>query len=117
MSCKYPKETKSYKCCGLCDDKNTCVDSITNEGNDNLLSASEAFHKTKDVIKKCTTKELLEIKDKIAKAIDDGKFSINGYGSLTSETVERLTALGYRVKPNCERDGEINELNFSISWK
>ena len=56
MSCKYPKETKSYKCCGLCDDKNTCVDSITNEENDNLLSVSETFHKTKDVIKKMHNK-------------------------------------------------------------
>ena len=64
MSCKFPVESRSHKACALCSDKNLCSDSTVKNYDVTLLSAVDAYHKTKDNLKKCTTKELAEISKK-----------------------------------------------------
>lgn len=107
MSCKYPKDSRSYKFCMGCSDKDCCVDStIPKNQMDVLPSASQANQMTKENIG--NTEELIEITKKIKKAIADGEFSISGNGGLKYGTVERLKELGYIVK---------NEPYWSVSWK
>lgn len=114
MSCKYPKDSRSYKFCMGCSDKDCCVDStIPKNQMDVLPSASQANQMTKENIENCYTQELIEITKKIKKAISDGKFSISEEGNLKHETVERLKKLGYKVDTGCTR----NEPYWSISWK
>ena len=76
MSCKFPVESRSHKACVLCSDKDLCSDSTVKNDNVTLLSAIDAYHKTKDNLKKCTTKELAEISKKISEAIENGKYEI-----------------------------------------
>ena len=64
MNCKYPVESRSYKACVLCSDKNICENSTIVNNATTLLSASEAHKKTTDNIKNCLTKELAEISKK-----------------------------------------------------
>lgn len=91
MSCKYPKDSRSYKFCMGCSDKNYCVDSsIPKIQMDILPSASQANQMTKENIANKILQDLAEILDKIKKAIADGEFSISGEGNLKHETVERL---------------------------
>lgn len=114
MSCKYPKDSRSYKFCIGCSDKNYCVDSsIPKIQMDILPSASQANQMTKENIANKILQDLAEILDKIKKAIADGEFSISGEGNLKHETVESLKKLGYKVETECYR----NESYWSISWK
>ena len=113
MDCKYPVESRSYKACVLCSDKNICGNSTVPNNVATLLSASEAHKKTTDNIKDCSTKELAEISKRISDAIANGKFSINGDGCLQCETTQRLEELGYKV----ETGSQYNEQYWSISWK
>lgn len=114
MSCKYPKDSRSYKFCMGCSDKNYCVDSsIPKIQMDILSSASQASQMIKENIKNCCTQELIEITKKINKAIADGNFSISGNGSLKHGIVEKLKALGYKVETGCPR----NDPYWVISWK
>lgn len=121
MSCKYPKDSRSYMFCMGCFDKDYCADSTipkiqmpeTNPPKDVLPSASQANQMTKENIENCCTQELIEITKKIKKAIANGYFSISGEGNLKHETVERLKKLGYKVDTGCTR----NESYWSISWK
>ena len=113
MTCKYPVESRSYKTCALCSDKNMCEDSTVVNNAIMLLSASEAHKKTVDNIKKCSTKELAEISKRISDAIADGKFSISGDGYLQYETTQRLEELSYKVQTGIQ----YNEQYGSISWK
>lgn len=113
MDCKYPVESRSYKACVLCSDKNICKNSTVVNNATTLLSASEAHKKTTDNIKDCSTKELAEISNKISDAITNGKFSINGDGYLQYETIQRLEELGYKVQTG----SQYNEDHWNISWK
>ena len=113
MACKYPVESRSYKACVLCFDKNICEDSTNVNNVTTLLSASEAHKKTANNIKKRSTKELEEISKRISDAIADGKFSISGDGCLQYETTQRLEGLNYKVQTG----SQYNELYWSISWK
>lgn len=119
MNCKYPKGSRSYKCCIECSSKYICEDSTfeyaveVTPQKDVLLSASQANQMTKENIENCCTQELIEITKKIKKAIANGDFSISGEGNLKHETVERLKELGYKVDTGCTR----NESYWSISWK
>lgn len=120
MSCKYPKDSRMYYSCILCDDKQICKDTIAlmlqttsdilmpevKPPKDILPSASQANQMTKESIG--NTEELIEITKKIKKAIENGEFSISGNGGLKHGTVERLKELGYKVK---------NEPYWSVSWK
>lgn len=117
MSCKYPKDSRMYYSCILCDDRNMCKDTITimshdismpevKPPKDKLPSASQANQMTKENIG--NTEELIEVTKKIKKAIENGEFSISGNGGLKHGTVERLKELGYKVK---------NEPYWSVSWK
>lgn len=73
MSCKYPKDSRSYKFCMGCSDKNYCVDSsIPKIQMDILPSASQANQMTKENIANKILQDLAEILDKIKKAIADG---------------------------------------------
>ena len=112
MGCKYPENSRSYKACALCSDKNMCEDSTVVNNATTLLSASEAHKKTVDNIKNCSTKELAEISKRIRDAIADGKFSISGDGCLQYETTQRLEELGYEVKTG----SQYNEPLWKISW-
>lgn len=112
MTCKYPVNSRSYKVCTLCSDKNICEDSTNVNNATTLLSASEAHKKTIDNIKNCSTKELAEISKRISDAIADGKFSISGDGCLQYETRQRLEELGYEVKIG----SQYNEPLWKISW-
>lgn len=112
MTCKYPPNSRSYKACTLCSDKNTCEESSNVNNVTTLLSASEAHKKTIDNIKNCYTKELAEISKRIRDAIADGKFSISGDGCLQYETMQRLEELGYGVKTG----SQYNEPLWKISW-
>lgn len=112
MGCKYPENSRSYKACELCSDKNICEESTVNNVT-TLLSASEAHKKTVDNIKSCSTKELAEISKRISEAIADGKFSVSGDGCLQYETTQRLKELSYKVKTGIQ----YNEQYWSISWK
>ena len=64
MNCKYPVESRSYKACVLCSDKNICENSTIVNDTATLLSASESHKKTVDNIKNCSTKELAKISKK-----------------------------------------------------
>lgn len=49
MSCKYPKDSRSYKFCMGCSDKNYCVDSSIPKIQMDILSfASQASQMTKE---------------------------------------------------------------------
>lgn len=113
MDCKYPVESRSYKVCVLCSDKNICENSTVLNNVETLLSAGEAHKKTTDNIKDCSTKELAEISKRISDAIANGKFSINGDGCLQYETTQRLEELGYKVQTG----NKYNENHWNISWK
>ena len=127
MSCKYPKDSRMYYSCILCDDKQICKDTITlmpqtttnitmpevKPPKDILPSASQANQMTKENIANKILQDLAEILDKIKKAIADGEFSISGEGNLKHETVEKLKELGYKVETGYPR----NEPYWSISWK
>lgn len=113
MTCKYPVESRSYKACMLCSDKNICKDSINVNNTTTLLSASEAHKKTIDNIKNCSTKELAEISKRISDAIANGKFSISGDGCFHYETKQRLEELSYKVQTG----SQYNEQYWTISWE
>lgn len=127
MSCKYPKGSRMYYSCILCDDKQICKDTIhslpqtttsipmpeVKPPKDILPSASQASQMTKENIENCCTQELIEITKKINKAIADGKFSISGNGSLKHGIVEKLKGLGYKVEIGCP----MNNPYWVISWK
>ena len=113
MGCKYPENSRSYKSCALCSDKDLCSDSTVKNDDVTLLSASEAHKNTVNNIKNCSTKELAEISRRISDAIADGKFSISGDGCLQYETTQRLEELNYKVQTGIQ----YNEQYWSISWK
>lgn len=113
MDCKFPIESRSYKVCALCSDKNICKNSTVVNYTTKLLSASEAHKKITDNIKDCSTKELAEISTRISDAIENGKFSISDDGCLQYETTQRLEELGYKVQIG----SKYNEQYWSISWK
>lgn len=127
MSCKYPKDSKMYYSCILCDDQQICKDTIAIMSQttsdiqmpevkplkDILPDACQANIMTKENITNKILQDLAEIIDKIKKAIADGDFSISGEGNLKHETVERLKELGYKVETGCPR----NEPYWSVSWK
>lgn len=113
MDCKYPIESRSYKVCILCSEKNICENSTIVNDTATLLSASESHKKTVDNIKNCSTKELAEISKRISDAIANGKFSISDDGCLQYETIQRLEELGYKVQTG----SQYNEQYWSISWK
>lgn len=106
-------ESRSYKACVLCSDKNICENSTIVNNTATLLSASESHKKTVDNIKNCSTKELDEISKIISDAIVNGKFSISGDGCLQYETTQRLEELGYKIQIG----SQYNEQYWSISWK
>ena len=68
---------------------------------------------TFETSKNCGTQQLQEISKRIENAISTGKFSINDYGNLEPETVEKLRELGYKVESDCTK----NESHWSISWQ
>ena len=124
MSCKYPKDSRMYYSCILCDDRNMCKDAITIMSHDIpmpevkplkdvLPSASQANIMTKESIENCCAQELIEITKKIKRAISDGKFSISEDGNLKHETVASLKELGYKVENIYLR----NEPYWSVSWR
>lgn len=113
MTCKYPVNSRSYKTCALCSDKNICEDSTIVDNSTYLLSAIDAYHKTKDNLKICYTKELIEISKKISDAVVDGKFEISSDGHLQPETKQRLAELGYKISIG----SQYNEAHWTISWK
>ena len=113
MDCKYPIESRSYKVCILCSEKNIWENSTIVNDTATLLSASESHKKTVDNIKNCSTKELAEISKRISDAIANGKFSISDDGCLQYETTQRLEELGYKVQTG----SQYNEQYWSISWK
>ncbi len=113
MDCKYPVESRSYKACILCSEKNICENSTIVNDTATLLSASESHKKTVDNIKNCSTKELAKISKKISEAITNGRFSISDDGCLQYETIQRLEELGYKVQTG----NQYNEQYWSISWK
>lgn len=86
MDCKYPVESRSYKACILCSDKNICENSTIVNSATTLLSAGEAHKRTVDNIKNCSTKELAKISKKISEVIVNGRFSISDDGYLQPET-------------------------------
>lgn len=121
MACKYPKESRSYKFCIACFERNCCDDSSTTtipmpevEPPKNVIpSASEANKMTNKAINNCTTQQLTELAKLIKDAIADGKFSINEDGCLKSETKKKLEELGYKV----ETGSQCNESYYIISWR
>ena len=113
MDCKYPIESRSYKVCILCSEKNICENSTIVNDTATLLSASESHKKTVDNIKNCSTKELAKISKKISEAITNGRFSISDDGCLQYEKIQRLEELGYKVQTG----SQYNEQYWSISWK
>lgn len=127
MSCKYPKESKMHYACILCDEKNTCKDTITSlsltdsnipipevQPPKNVIPfAHEANNMTKHVIDGRTTQQLAELSKLIKDAIADGKFSISEDGCLKPETQKKLEELGYKV----ETGNQYNESYYSISWR
>ena len=55
----------------------------------------------------------MEINSKIRAAIDKGKFSISGDGTLSTTIIEKLRSMGYKVK----NDSQYNESFWNISWR
>ena len=78
-----------------------------------LLTANEAYKKTKDNIKECVTEELSKLEKLINEAVANGKFSISNDGYLQAETTDRLGELGYKVSTG----NQYNEPYYVISWK
>lgn len=127
MNCKYPKESRMYYACVLCDEKNTCKDTITSlpltdsnismpevHSPKNVIPfAHEANNMTKHVIDSCMIQQLAELSKLIRDAIADGKFSISEVGCLKPEIRKKLEELGYKV----ETGTQYNESYYSISWK
>ena len=127
MSCKYPKESRMHYACILCNEKNTCKDTITflslTDSNvpmpevqppKNVIPpASEANKMTNNVIDSCITQQLAELSKLIRDAITDGKFSISEDGCLKPEIRKKLDELGYKV----DTGSQYNESYYSISWR
>lgn len=122
VNCKYPQNSRSYKFCVGCSNRHSCVDSTANshipmpdvKPPKNIIPlATEANKITFENIKNCGTQQLQEISKRIENAISTGKFSINDYGNLEPETVEKLRELGYKVESDCTK----NESHWSISWQ
>lgn len=78
-----------------------------------LLSAAEAKAMTEQNIDNLTSQKMVEINSEIRTAIDKGKFSISGDGTLTTTVIEKLRNMGYKVK----NDSQYNESFWSISWR
>lgn len=112
MTCKYPVESRSYKACVMCSDKNSCDNSTVTCDSTYLLSAIQAYHKTKEYLKTCSTKELVEINKRISDAIAEGKFAVSGDGCLQPETRLKLEELGYKVLTGTQ----YNESYWTIVW-
>lgn len=127
MSCKYPKGSRMYHACVLCDEKNACKDTITSlpltdsnipmpevqSPKNVILSASEANKMTNHVIDSRITQQLAELSKLIRDAVADGKFLISETGCLKPETRKKLEELGYKIKTG----NQYNESYYSISWK
>lgn len=118
-SCKYPITSRSYRFCVGCSDRYSCVDynyipkPEVKPPKNIIPLATEANKMTFENIENCWTQQLQEISKRIENAISTGKFSINDYGNLEPETIEKLSRLGYKVKTDCTR----NEPRWSISWQ
>lgn len=111
MGCKYPMESRSYKFCIGCSDRDCC-----NEPPRNVIPfAHEANKWTNEIIESYTTQQIAELAKSIRDAIADGKFSISKDGCLKPEIRKKLEKLGYKV----ETDNQYNEsyYNYSISWE
>ena len=78
-----------------------------------LLSAAEAKAMTEQSIDNLTSQKTMEINSKIRAAIDKGKFSISGDGTLSTTIIEKLRSMGYKVK----NDSQYNESFWNISWR
>lgn len=121
MSCIYPEESRSYKFCLGCSNKDYCEDVVTSnipmlevQPPKNVIpSASEANKMTNNAIDSCTTQQLAELSKLIRDAIEDGRFLISEDGSLDPKVRKKLEELGYKV----ETGSQYNESYYTISWK
>lgn len=115
--CKYPITSRSYRFCVGCSDRYSCVDYISmpevKPPKNVIPLATEANKMTCENIRNCWTQQLQTISKRIENAISAGKFSINDYGNLEPETIEKLRELGYKVETDCTK----NEPHWSISWQ
>ena len=128
MNCKYPKDSRSYKCCIGCDSKYMCEGSTLKQPDIPMPevsqqevvfpSASQANKLTKENIKNRYTKELKNIIEMINEAISDGRFVIKGTRVLAPGTVERLEKLGYMVETGLYKTSYDHETTpfYYISW-
>ena len=128
MNCKYPKGSRSYKCCIECDSKYMCEDSTLKQPDIPMPevsqpevvfpSASQANKLTKENIQNRYTKELKNIIEMINEAISDGRFVIKGTRVLAPGTVERLEKLGYMVETGLHKTSYDNQTTpfYYISW-
>lgn len=121
MTCKYPVNSRSYKFCLGCSDKDCCEDAVTpiismpevQTPKNAIPFASEANKMANNVIDNHTTQQLAELSKLIRDAIADGKFSISKDGCLKPEIRKKLEELGYKV----ETSTQYNEPYYSISWR
>lgn len=107
MSCKYPKESKMYYGCFICNEKNKCKDTYMLE---NIIPpASEVNKMANNAVDGCVAQQLIEISELIKNAVENGEFSIKKEGSLKYKTIMKLKELDYSVV--------INSQYYKISWR
>ena len=121
MGCKYPENSRSYKSCALCSDKNICEESTNINNATTLLSASEAHRKTVDNIKNCSTKEYIQRRGRVLRKFD-GKDYAEIYDFITlprelesvqNYTKEELQGDSALVKNELRRIKEFSQISMN----
>lgn len=78
-----------------------------------LISAKEAYEKTKEIVYNCYELQMQEIMEHIEKEVMAGSYYYCGTGNLSKNAKDKLIELGYEVQTG----SQYNEPYYSISWK
>ena len=78
-----------------------------------LISAKEAYEKTKEVMQSNYESEMQEIMEHIEMEVMVGSYYYCGTGNLSKNAKDKLIELGYEVQTG----SQYNEPYYSISWK
>ncbi len=80
-----------------------------------LISAEQARLKIAELDKNSYEKCLEEVSEKINKAIEQRKYSVDIYTYVTPEVINHLSKNGYKVMTGIPSDP--NEVRTKITWK
>lgn len=132
MICIHPIDGKSHITCGMCeklgecggintmlyDDKplNTIPMSEIKTPRDDFPDAKEAYEATYEAIDKYKTSEILELENKILKAIDACEFGVCIKGDISEIARRYFTNKNYKIIDAYERNGDDFIHYTNINW-